>query len=185
MLGVGGMPYALLLSRSADFDPFFLVFKEKFTDGRDIALMLAAFQTVWDPGESGGYASALLDPLPGTPPKQLLMQVGVGDAQVTTLGAHIAARAWGAKSVAPGVRPIWGVEEAEAPFVGSALVEWYYADGSEEPYENVPPAKEGDTHECPRREPAAQQQLVDFLTTGTVHQYCDGPCESVRAGLCD
>lgn len=186
VLGVGGMPYALLLSRSADFDPFFLVFKEKFEDHRDIALLIAAFQTVWDPGESAGYAHALArDPLPGTPAKQVLLQVAIGDAQVTTLGAHVAARAYGAASVAPANRPIWGVPETSAPFTGSAIVEWLYEDGASEPYENLPPDVEADTHECPRREPAGQAQVVAFFETGTIEQHCDGPCTGTRAGFCD
>lgn len=186
VLGVGGLPYSLILSRSADFDPFFLVFKEKFLDHREIALIMAAMQTVWDPGESAGYAYALTrDPLPGTPPKQVLLQVGIGDAQVSTLSAQLSARAFGAATVAPANRPVWGVEERPPGFQGSAFVEWYYPDGATEPFENVPPDKEGDTHECPRREPAAQAQVVDFLETGVINQYCDGPCTGTRAGFCD
>lgn len=177
VLGVGGMPYSLLLSRSRDFDPFFLLFEQKYLDSREITMILAAVQTLWDPGESGGWAHQL--------DKPVLLQVAVGDAQVTTLGAHVAARAYGAELVAPGVRPVWGVEERTAPFDGSALVEWRYADGSMEPLANLPPDAEGDTHECPRREPAAQAQLAAFLETGTVEQHCDGPCEGVMAGLCE
>ena len=85
------------------------------------------------------------------------------------------ARAYGAKSISPGLEPIFGVDEEEAPFQGSAYVEWYYEDGSSIPQGSVPP-EGSDAHECPRREPAAQAQLVDFLTTGTVNQYCDGVC---------
>ena len=50
--------------------------------------------------------------------------------------------------------------------------------------ESVPPNKDGDTHECPRREPAAQEQLRDFLEDGVVNQYCEGVCESLRAEIC-
>lgn len=186
VLGVGGMPYSLLLSRSADFELFFTLFREKFDDGRDIGLILSMLQTVWDPGESSGYALAMTrDPLPGTPPKRFLMQVAQGDAQVSTLGAEVSARAFGGVSVSPAIRPIWGVEEVAAPIEGSAIVEWAYSDAGVEPVGNVPPNPDTDTHECPRREPEAQQQLTTFLETGVVQQFCDGPCTSARAGLCD
>lgn len=186
VLGVGGMPYSLLLYRSADFEPFFLLFKEKFQDDREIALLIAAMQTVWDPGESAAYANVLGGEwLPGTPDKRVLMQVAIGDAQVSTLGAEIAARAIGAVSVGPAVRPIWGVEEQTAPIEGSAIVEWQYSDAGAEPFENVPPDSALDPHECPRREPDGQAQLARFIETGTVEQFCDGPCVSARAGLCD
>ncbi|MFT4628119.1 MAG: hypothetical protein ACI8PZ_006814 [Myxococcota bacterium] len=185
VLGVGGMPYSILLSRSADFDPFFLVFQEKYTDGRDIMLILSMFQTLWDPAESAGYAHVLNEePLPGTPPKDVLLQVAIGDRQVTTLGAHIGARMWNAPTVAPQTRAIWGLEELEPGFTGSALVEWQYDDGPVEPVVNVPPSGGIDPHECVRREPAAQAQVVDFLFTGVVNQHCDGPCVSHAADVC-
>jgi len=186
VLGVAGMPYSLLLARSFDFDLFLLAMQQTFRDDRDIALILAVMQNAWDAGEAGGYAHFMTDtPLPDTPSHQVLIQVGIGDAQVTTLGAHLMARAYGAPSLAPAVRPIWGVEEAQGPIEGSALVEWYYPDGSLEPEENIPPEKSGDTHECPRRERAAQEQIRVFFETGRVEQFCDGTCEGVREGFCD
>lgn len=186
VLGVPGMPYSVLLNRSADFDPFFKIFMEKYLDHRDITLMIGIMQTLWDAGEPSGYAHALTtQPLPDTPEKSVLIQVGIGDAQVTSLGSHIMARAYGAKTVAPETRPIWGVEEAAPGFTGSALVEYEYTDVPAEPVENVPPDKDFDTHECPRREASGQAQIIDFLTSGTVNQYCDGACISLREGLCD
>ncbi|MCP4922202.1 MAG: hypothetical protein GY913_35320 [Proteobacteria bacterium] len=186
VLGVGGSPYAILLSRSADFDPFFLLFTAKYDDQRDIAFLITHMQTVWDSAEAAGWLKQMNQiPQDGSPAKAVLQQVALGDAQVTTLGAHIMARAYQSNTIAPETRPIWGVEEAEAPFSGNAIVEWYYPDGPTEPYENLPPDKDLDTHECPRRELAAQDQLRDFLETGVVNQYCDGPCEGVREGFCD
>jgi hypothetical protein len=185
VLGVPGAPYSLLLSRSADFDTFFLLFDQKFTDDRDRALLLAIFQTAWDPGEPGGYLQHLTaDPLPGSSAKQVLLQAALGDAQVTTLGAEMMARAFGATTIAPQAQPIWGVEEREAPFSGSAIVEWAYTDVAAMPIENLPPSVESDPHECPRREPEAQEQLAQFLLTGQVEQTCEGRCEDVRADVC-
>ena len=189
VLGVGGAPYSLILSRSLDFDPFFLVFKQKFIDHRQITLLLVAVQTLWDPAESSGYLHHMTeDPLPGTKTKTVLIQVGRGDAQVSNLGAAVNARSYGATTVAPQTREVWGVDEAQPGFSGSALVEFSYSDVPEEPFLNLPPEEGSDTHECPRREPAGQLQIRDFLETGVVNQYCDGPggiCEGLRAGLCD
>ena len=185
VLGVPGAPYSLLLSRSADFDPFFLLFDQKYLDDRDRALLLAIIQTAWDPAEPAGYARHLTaDPLPGSPAKTVLLQAALGDAQVTTIGAEVMARSFGANTVAPETQPVFGVPEREAPFVGSALVEWRYTDVAPIPLENVPPDTSGDTHECPRREPAAQAQLAHFLEVGEVIQTCTGPCEGVQAETC-
>jgi hypothetical protein len=180
VLGVGGAPYQLLLPRSQDFSPFFLIFKEKFLDHREIMLLVGGLiQQLWDPTESAGWLRDLGGD--AAVPKEVLMQVAIGDAQVTTLGAHVMARALGASTVAPQTREIWGVEEREPPFMGPALVEWEYTDVPEEPEGAIPPDADLDPHECPRREDEAKSQLVHFLTTGEVDQYCDGPCVSEAA----
>lgn len=185
VLGVPGMPYTLLLSRSADFDPFFRLFKEKYLDHREIALMIATLGAIWAPGEPAGYANVTAtDPLSGAPAKQLLMHPAVGDAQVTTLGAHIMARAWAATSASPAVRPIWGVPEAAPGFSGSAIVEWSYSDVPPEPVESLPPEDSTDTHECPRREKGGQAQIEAFFATGLIEAPCDGPCVGIRTEVC-
>lgn len=187
VLGVGGGPYAVLLTRSHDFTPFFKIFQAKFSDGRDISLLVNnMMQHLWDPGESAGYGYELSeDPLPGTEPHQVLMQTALGDAQVSQLGARVMARAYKAQAVAPVAESnAWGVEAAVAPFVGNAFVEWDYTDVEPIPFLAVPPSNEPDPHECPRREPAAQQQLVEFLKTGTVQTFCDGVCTGSTAVTC-
>ncbi len=177
VFGVGGMPYSLLLDRSHDFTLFGDLLRLQFSDPREYSLLVAGLQQAWDVGEGSGYAHVLTEnPLPGTPAKGILMQVAIGDGQVTTLGAHVGARALGAVTLEPAVRPIWGVDEVAGPVEGPVLVEWSYPDAdANEPLENQP-AGPGDTHECPRREPEAQEQLDHFLRTGVVEQTCDGPC---------
>jgi len=186
VLGVAGMPYSLLLPRSNDFELFLLALKGQYEDPLDLSLLIGVIQNAWDVAEPAGYAHFVnQQPLPGTPSHEVLIQVGVGDAQVTTLGAHIMARSYGAALVAPAHREVWGVPELDATFQGSALVEFYYDDGPEEPFENLPPDKSLDTHECPRREPAAHEQIDAFFETGTIIQACNGVCGGLREGLCD
>ena len=185
VLGVGGMPYVLLLPRSRDFDDFFQLLKAAYPDHRDIMLLIALFQNMWDPGEGAGWAWAMnAEPDPDVGPKQVLMQVAIEDAQVTNVGAQIQARAFGAATVAPQTKPVWGLEEKQPGFSGNAYVEWQYSDVPDPPVENTPPDGDLDPHECPRRQPQAQEQLRDFLETGVVNQYCDGICEDVRANVC-
>ncbi len=175
VLGVGGSPYHILLNRSADFDPFFLLFKNAFPDPAHIQYILALIQTIWDTGESSGYAQFVTrDPLPNTPEKDVLLQVAIGDAQVTTLGAHVMARAYGAKLVDTPARPVWGLETVPSGHVGSALVEFDY--GLEVPFENLPPDPDTDPHENPRRDAAGQEQIHMFFEEGIIVNHCEGPC---------
>ena len=65
-----------------------------YPDPAEVSLWLALMQTLWDPAESSGYTPALTRaPLDGSSDKELLLQVAIGDAQVTTLGAEVMARA--------------------------------------------------------------------------------------------
>jgi pimeloyl-ACP methyl ester carboxylesterase len=183
VLGVGGMPYSVLLPRSVDFDPFFAIFRIHLADHRERMLFITGLvQQLWDLGEGAGYAHDM--------DKDVLLQVGINDHQVTTLGAHIQARAWGAATVAPQTRALWNIEERAPGFEGSALVEFLYNDIMDEPVGAHPPPKEtdlprnGDPHECPRRNPAGQLQINDFLRLGVVNQYCDGICDGLITEDC-
>jgi pimeloyl-ACP methyl ester carboxylesterase len=183
VLGVGGMPYSILLPRSVDFDPFFAIFRIHMADHRERMLFITGLvQQLWDMGEGAGYAHDM--------DKDVLLQVAINDHQVTTLGAHIQARAWGAATVAPETRTLWDIEEREPGFEGSALVEFLYNDIMDEPVGAHPPPNEpdlprnGDPHECPRRDPAGQLQINDFLRLGVVNQYCDGICDALIAEDC-
>ncbi|MFW5925189.1 MAG: hypothetical protein ACOC9T_01930 [Myxococcota bacterium] len=183
VLGVGGMPYSLLLPRSVDFNPFFDLFRIQFDDHRERMIFITGLtQMLWDLGEGAGFAHDM--------DKDVLLQVAINDHQVTTLGAHIQARAWGASTVMPQTRPVWGVSEMTAPFEGSALVEFLYPDIMDEPFEARPPEDEeelprnGDPHECPRRDPAGQLQMSDFLQDGTINHHCDGICDDELQETC-
>lgn len=189
VLGVAGNPYPLLLFRSHDFDRFFDIFKAKFTDAdpatltpdhRDITLILAMIELLWEPAEGSGWAPEIA----ANPDKRVLIQNAIGDSQVATLGGHWLARAVGASTIAPQTRPIFGVPEVAGGHEGSALVEWTYTDVPPEPVENLPPALDFDTHECPRRQVDGQRQVIEFLESGAVLQTCDGPCTATRAGTC-
>ncbi len=178
-LGVGGTPYHLLLTRSFDFEPFFLVFKAMYPDPAEVSLWLALMQTLWDPAESAGYTPTLTrDPLEGSSDKEILLQVAIGDAQVTTLGAEVMARAYEARMLSPTAREVWGLETVNESWEGSALVEFEY--GLEEPYTNIPPNEETDPHESPRRDLNGQDQIHHFFETGVVIQTCEGICGSTR-----
>jgi hypothetical protein len=179
VLGVGGMPYSLLLYRSQDFEPFFLIFKTMYESPLAIALWMGMFETVWDAGEGAGWARSINEePVDGSPAKQVLMQVAIGDHQVTTLGAHVGARAVGASLIGTPAREIWGLETAASGWTGSALIEFEY--GIAEPATNLPPEDGEDPHESPRRDAAGQAQVDEFLRTGTVIDYCEGVCGSAR-----
>jgi hypothetical protein len=176
ILGVPGQPYNLLLNRSVDFDAYLAVLRGAFSDPIEIQIVLGLTQMLWDRAEPTGYSHRIERPFAGTPPHRVLMQVAIGDHQVTTLGAHVMARAIGAKNMLPNPRSIFGVEETNAPYEGSAMVEYDFG-LPPEPITNVPMREGSDPHGQVKNVPASGQQVDTFLRTGVVQWFCDGPCD--------
>ena len=184
-LGVMGMNYSLLLSRSIDFETFEAIMIPAYPNDLDRVLILALVQMLWDRGEGAGYVQHITsDPYPGTPAKPVLLHVAFGDHQVSELTAMIAARAVGATIHRPvtadgrsgEVTPGWGLESTTYPSTGSGLVIW--DSGSDPiPLGNVPPSGSRDPHEDPRADAQARNQKAAFLFDDTLVDVCAGkPC---------
>ncbi len=203
-LGVGGMNYSVLLNRSVDFDTYAAFLDPAYPDELSQQLVLSLVQMLWDRGESNGYANVVSDsPLPDTPAHELLMNIGVGDHQVTNFSAETMARTVGAgihKPIVydgrwPGVNVGWNLPAMTYPWTDSALVYWDpgpvrddpgSADPADvlgtdvPPIENIPNRTGEDPHENPRRTVAEQQMVSDFLRPNAQSQItdtCNGdPC---------
>ncbi len=178
MLGVPGQPYSLLLNRSKDFIEFFNLLIIAFPDPIDLQMVLAMFQMLWDASEPTGWTAHIRDDLlPGTPAHEVLLPVAIGDHQVSTLGAHIMARTiGGVVNLAPTNREIWGIEAVPGPHTGSAMIEYDFG-LAPEPTTNIPPTDGEDPHGKVRKLPSAEKSLDQFLRTGKVESFCDGPCD--------
>jgi hypothetical protein len=176
LLSVTGAPYSLLLNRSEDFVPFRFLLESAYPTSLDVQLTLGFMQMFWDQTEPNGYIAYLREnPLPGTPPHDVLIHCALGDHQVSTLGAHYEARTIKATLVDPYVRAIYGLESKKAPFSGSAIVEFDYGTPPA-PITSQPPTLGDDPHGRVRSEPAAYQQADAFFRTGQITQTCVGPC---------
>jgi len=181
LLSVPGMNYSLLLNRSADFGFNFVLLGSTFQTGRNIQLVVSLLQMLWDRTEPDGYAPYLAENmLPGTPPHEVLLHVAIGDHQVTPLGAHLIARSVKARSVKPVNRTLWGIPEADAPIMGSGMVEFDFG-LPPSPTIDVPPSGPtgSDPHGKLRSLPAAIDQEDTFFRTGVIKQYCTGKCSGM------
>ncbi len=177
VLGVGASNYSTLLQRSTDFGTFLVLLQASYPDELDQAVGYSLIQQVWDRADPNGYETHIVrDPLPGTPAKKLLLQVGVYDSQVSNIATEIQVRSMGIPNLAPTVLPLFEVPEMEAPFDGSAFVP-YDVDAVPSPLTNTPPASDNGVHEAVRRLDAAQRQIDAFLRPdGRIENFCDGPC---------
>ena len=196
VLNVPAMNYSVLLPRSVDYDEFAVFLNTAYTDELSRPLILSLIQMLWDRGEPNGYANRMTsNPLPGTPAHKVLMNVALGDHQVTNFQSDVEARTIGASTHTPildqGRWPdydiLWNVPAITTyPFDGSAVV---YGDiGPVRPNPSPPPDQIGvppppltntpnrdgeDPHGAPRGAPLALQLISDFLRpNGAVTNPC-------------
>lgn len=190
VLGVPGMNYSLLLPRSVDFDTYNAILKPAYPSALDRTMGIGMIQGLWDRGEGNGYANHITrDPLPGTPRKTILLEVALGDHQVSQIAAEVEARTIGARAhrpiFGPGRTwekdPFFGIRTLRANDPGSGIVVW---DGGSPvpPRGNVPPRAGRDPHEDPRATPANRLQKSRFLAPGgVVSDVCGGaPCKAIQ-----
>jgi pimeloyl-ACP methyl ester carboxylesterase len=192
VLGVLGMNYSTLLSRSTDFATYSIPLYLAYPNDLDRPLNFALMQMLWDRSENNGYAEHLSDNRAlGGPDNQVLLHPAFGDHQVSTWTADVMARTIGARVDAQRIDIDRAPEVNGAEFAliepldyqnpqhitGSALVpydeQWLTSNDrrcnsshstSPPPIGNVPPGNVGDDpHECPRRDPQARCQASSFL----------------------
>ncbi len=179
LLGEPGMPYNFLLHRSTDFAPFFFLFQLYYNNPLDTQIAMGLVQMHWDRTEPSGYAPYITsNTLPNTPSHDVLLHVAIGDYQVTPLGAHIIARAVGAKNLSPVNRSIYAIPEDPGPFTGNGLVEYDFG-LPDAPKTNTPPLgpDEDDPHDKVRVLGVSYDQTDVFLRTGSIEAFCKGPCD--------
>ncbi len=176
-LGVPGQSFNLLLNRSVLFDPFFDILRANYSDPRDIQLILSAAMLLWDRAEPTGFSKYIREgSFPDTPPHEVLLQVAIGDHQVTNYGSHVMARTIGVPVLTPAPRSVWGLQEVESGHVGSAMIEHDFG-LPPVPLDNTPMRDGSDPHAVLWNYDAGIDELEHFLRTGEVVSFCDGPCD--------
>jgi hypothetical protein len=198
-LGVPAMNYSVLLPRSVDFDEFAEYLYPAYPDETERPLVLDLIQMLWDRGEPNGYAHRMTtNPLPNTPSHQVVMNVALGDHQVTDYQADVEARTIGASAHSPilydgrwpNTEVLWNVPSISSyPFTGSAIYYWDIGpiragEGGKTigveppPYENLPNRLGEDPHGAPRAAKAEQQLVSDFFEGAIkASDNCNGgPC---------
>jgi hypothetical protein len=201
VLGVPGMNYSTLLTRSVDWDPFAAVLYPNYPDELQRPLDLSLTQMLWDRGEANGYAEHMVrDPYPNTRLHSVLLLEAFGDHQVTNVATEVEARTIGASVRAPtldpgrsaDVVPFFGIPPIGSfPFTGRAALEVWdigplRANGTlgtpTPPTTNTPNRVGRDPHGVLGGEPPARAQVSQFLKVdGSLIDVC-GPHPCYAAG---
>src|SRR5699024_8867521 len=105
VLGAPAMDFSLVLPRHFRFVTLFgRVLSSHYPHRLERPLILGLMQMLWDRSDADGYAQFMTDnPLPGTPPHEVLMQAAWGDHGVSNWAANVQARTIGGRRHAPTV----------------------------------------------------------------------------------
>ncbi len=183
VLQVGAINYSLLLERSLDWPTYRTILIGAYPDPLHVALLINLMQEFWDMDPANTIFDVLDGGIEGTPPKQLLLQMAVGDDEVANVATEYEARTLGINTLSPSVYEPYGVPEATGP-LSNALVIFDYGIGDTIPLTNEPPP-ENDVHSYVRKQEATIEQIGHFYATGEILQYCgdDGcVCEENGCG---
>jgi len=188
-LGVAGGSFSLLLPRNYQFAEGLHGIALRYPEPVNRSCVLDLLQLLWDRGEPAGYMDAVTSNTltPDTPPKRVLLQYGLGDAEVTWLGCHALSRTLGASMFPDNVR-----EDGEVlfgfPVIPAspnddlpAVVVGFNFSAPDAPVVNLPASTKTNTHDCTRRDPRGLVQLQTFLSTGTFVDVCGGKsCDPIE-----
>jgi hypothetical protein len=177
VLGVPGGEWSLMIQRSSQWPQFKLLLGGSYPDYLDVQLLLALAQMRFDFADPITTAPrTILDPLPGSPKKQILIHLAVADSQVPNLSTDIVARTEGIPLLGPSSRQAWGLPETMAP-QPSGLVCWDIHAMPIPGDTNTTPTVDNGAHGGIHSLPKLQAQLDHFLRQGEIIWTCDGPCD--------
>jgi len=183
VLGVGAANYSTLLERSSDWTLYRRILSGGYADALDITMAVGLFQMRWDKVEGSGVANSVLAGTPtGVLPKQILMQIALGDEQVPNLGSYWQARTMGIPILGPTPTTPWGLAVQPSPLAdGSAMV--IMDGGAPPPPAANLPAPDLGMHNLTRKQPATRRQIRAFFETGQImHRRLRVPVRRLRLG---
>jgi len=188
-LGVPGAAWSLLIERSYAWQPLQVAALGAYEDEYEYQMLvsfLAFSMERWDPITTA--RRVLDDPLPGTPPKTILMYEAMNDSLVSNLSTEMAARTMGIPIAGPTVKMPYGFSMVTDP-VPNALTIYDEHPDPPVPSTNVPPAADNGTHAGVNERPALLREVVNFLRGGSIINEChDGDAPAAcdcATGACE
>ena len=179
-LWVGGSGFSTFIERSTNYATFSDGFKlpQAYPQRNDRAVLIGVCQQMWDASDAEtwlrfaetGYGDQIQ-------PFNFLSTISVNDAQVPGLSSDRAARTAGIPMLNGSTVSPYGIEVADGPISGSAIVYWN-GDYDAMPDTNAAPpiGDSGKAHNEIAPIIQVNSMVEDFLLTGIVNDTCGGSC---------
>ena len=178
ILVVGAGNYALMIWRSSAFSMLSDAWSSSHPDPQEREFLFALVQSSFDRADPLVFSEFIEAPLAGGEPKRLLLIESIGDSQVPNIATEAMARSYDMPMLAPGLTPVWGVEDANEPLLsGSVLLQVDTGKGPLPPIENLPPDGDNGSHGSAVDDPAMIAIVERFIFKAIAENLCDGPCD--------
>jgi hypothetical protein len=183
IIGSGGTPFALIMTRSRDFLLYDQLIMINFFKNRHVRTLLALVQMAWDSVEASGVlALPVIERYPPT-----LLQAGLGDVIVSAYSTEVLSRAFNASSLSKNPHVIFGLTSKSEP---NNIIQLSNAVIAEVLYENqyallthnnvIQNSKNNAVHVCLRRDSGIIQQIINFINNANITNLCDIDLQSCR-----
>ena len=183
VLEVGGANWAVMFERSNNWAVFSLPLKGAYDGVMASVILQQVVEMGLELADGGTIAPRVLHGgVPGTPAKQLLQLMSMGDCAVPNLASEYQARSLGIPLLGPTVKTPYGFTATPGP-LPSAFVIMNESPTPLPPSTNETFMYDNVAHENPRRRAATLQQVQRFVETGVVDNFCTGACDCA-AGNC-
>lgn len=183
VLQVGAVNYSLLLERSRDWPTYRTALVGAYPDPLDDTLVLGLMQMQWDRTEATAVADSMLFPgIPGTPPKQVFMQMAIADDEVSNVATEVQVRTMQIPTVTPSPYVPFGSEGKAGP-VRNGIVIYDFGLGSTIPPTNEAPP-DNNVHSNVRNKRQTIEMMRRFYATGEIINMCTAPtgCDCTAGG---
>ena len=182
---VGAINYSLLLERSRDWPRYRTTLIGAYPNGLDVALILNVMQQEWDRTEPTAVADVIVGQgFPGTPPKQVFMQMAIADDEVSNVASEYQLRTMDIPVLTPSPYIPFGATASAGP-APSGMVIYDFGLGATIPPTNEAPP-DNDVHSNIRNKKATTDMMKRFYETGEIVQMCTAPkgCDCTVANGC-
>ncbi|MDQ3368249.1 MAG: hypothetical protein M3680_22725 [Myxococcota bacterium] len=183
VLEVGGANWALMFERSNNWAALSLPLKGSYGGVMPSVILQQVVQMGLEIVDGGTVARRILgDGVPGTPAKQWLQVMSMGDCAVPNLASEYQARSLGLPLLGPTVKTPYGFTPTTGP-LPSAFVIMNESPTPLPPTTNEAFQYDNVAHENVRVRAASIQQVKHFVDTGVIENFCTGACDCA-AGAC-
>ena len=183
VLEVGGANWAVMFERSNNWAAFSLPLKGAYGGVTPSVILQQVVEMGLEIADGGTIAQRVLNGgLPGTPAKQLLHLMSMGDCAVPNLASEYQARTLGLPLLGPTVKTPYGFT-ATPGSLPSAFVIMNESPMPLPPSTNETFSYDNVAHENLRRRAATLLQVQRFVEAGVVENFCTGACDCA-AGNC-